>query len=79
MRERTFFIILHSAAVASKVKAFAEWLTTVGREAGPDRNAEAIAQAVMDLVKWKKLNLRRGGYVVRRGRSRVIVERPTAE
>lgn len=61
-------------------KAFAEWLrATGGQQGGPDRNAEMIAQAVMDLVRRERLNLPRGGYVVRRGRGRVIVERSSGE
>lgn len=60
-------------------KAFAEWLSaTGGQQGGPDRNAEMIAEAVMDLVRRERLNIPRGGYIVRRGRGRVIVERPAA-
>ena len=61
-------------------KAFAEWLNrAAGKDPGPDRNADMIADRVMDLVSRRKLNIPRGGYLVRRGRGRVIVERPAVE
>ncbi len=40
-----------------------------------DKNAEAIAVLLNSPVLEKKINLPRGGYLVRRGRGRVIVER----
>ena len=58
--------------------AFAEWLASVP-EAGPqktsDKNAEAIAEILNTPVLAKKIKLPRGGYLVRRGRGRVVVER----
>ena len=57
--------------------AFTEWLAsvpTVTTEPA-DNNAEAIAELLNTLVLTKKINLPRGGYIVRRGRGRVIVER----
>ena len=61
-------------------KAFAEWLNRAGgKDPGPDRNAGMIADRVMELVSRRKLNIPRGGYLVRRGRGRVIVERPAVE
>ena len=58
--------------------AFAAWLKNAGGDAaaGPDKNADMIADAVMELVNKKNLQFPRGGYVVRRGRGRVIVQRP---
>jgi hypothetical protein len=58
-------------------KAFAEWLAAApsGGDGG-DHNAELIAEAVMGLVREQNLHVPRGGYIVRRGRGRVIVERP---
>ena len=57
-------------------KAFAQWLnsrtTDVGVEA--DKNAELIADLLVDQINQGKLNIPRGGYLVRRGRGRVIVE-----
>ncbi len=40
-----------------------------------DENAEAIAELLNPPVLGKKIKLPRGGYVVRRGRGRVVVER----
>ena len=58
-------------------KAFAEWLKTqVGETRGlQDNSAVIIAQALEPLVKRNKLKIPRGGYLVKRGRGRVIVER----
>ncbi len=58
--------------------AFAAWLASVPK-AGPqetgDKNAEAIAELLNAPVLAKKIRLPRGGYVVKRGRGRVVVER----
>ncbi len=57
--------------------AFTEWLAsvpTVTTEPADD-NAEAIAELLTTPVLDKRIKLPRGGYVVRRGRGRVIVER----
>ena len=58
--------------------SFAEWLESAGGETGggPDRNADMIAETVMRLVNEKNLQFPRGGYIIRRGRGRLIVERP---
>ena len=57
-------------------KAFAQWLssqtTDVGEEV--DKNAELIADVLVDQINQGKLRIPRGGYLVRRGRGRVIVE-----
>ena len=62
-------------------KAFSEWLKTIGTEgAGPrDKNAVLITEALTTLIKQKRLHIPRGGYFLRRGRGRVIVERPTSD
>ena len=58
--------------------AFGQWLASV-LKAGPqetvDKNAEAIAELLNAPVLAKKINIPRGGYLVRRGRGRVVVER----
>ncbi len=57
--------------------AFTEWLAsvpTVTTEPA-ENNAEAIAELLTTPVLEKKIRLPRGGYVVRRGHGRVIVER----
>ena len=56
-------------------KAFAEWLTsqTVAVEE-VDKNAELVAEVLVDQINRGNLRIPRGGYLVRRGRGRVIVE-----
>ena len=56
-------------------KAFTEWMTSRPEpvEAG-DKNAELIAELLVDQINQGKLRIPRGGYLVRRGRGRVIVE-----
>ena len=58
-------------------KAFAEWITSQPEAVGAvvDKNAELIAEFLIDQINKGKLQLPRGGYLVRRGRGRVIVER----
>jgi len=60
--------------------AFAEWLQQYGNggTGADDKTAAVVAEALRQLVKAKKLNFPRGGYLVRRGRGRVIVERAKA-
>ena len=56
-------------------RAFAAWLASQGpAEAKADGNAAAIADALWPLVEEGKLAIPRGGYLVRRGRGRVVVE-----
>jgi hypothetical protein len=58
-------------------RAFAEWLAkSDGAPAGgADRNAELIAETLSQLANDGKLMIPRGGYLVRRGRGRMVVER----
>ena len=59
-------------------KAFGQWYEsrpTKTKSAPVDKTAEAIAEAVMNLItKGKIKTLPRDGYVVKRGRGRVVVE-----
>ena len=55
-------------------EAFAKWLQQAVAEPEEDGNAQVIAEALWGLVQDGRLSIRRGGYVVRRGRRRVIVE-----
>lgn len=59
-------------------KAFAEWYAQQGTSmaVAEDKNAALIANALEPLIKSNKLRIPRGGYLVRRGRGRVIVEQP---
>lgn len=56
-------------------KAFAEWLATATSERGVkhDKNAALIAETLAPLVRQKKLRIPRGGYLLKRGRGRIIV------
>lgn len=56
---------------------FAKWYANK-KEAAPaaDKNALLIEQALTPLIKSDDLRMPRGGYVVKRGKGRIIVERP---
>ena len=60
------------AAIADE--AFAKWLDQAVQAPETDENAERISAVLWNLVQDGKLSIRRGGYIVRRGRGRVIVE-----
>jgi len=62
-------------------KAFAEWLTTQPTATTPDgdENADLIANTLWGLMEKRQLAIPRGGYLVRRGRGRIVVERPTVK
>ena len=55
-------------------EAFAKWLDQPVEAPETDRDAEVISDALWGLVREGRLSIRRGGYIVRRGRRRVIVE-----
>lgn len=58
-------------------KAFTEWYKNrpAPKQSQPaDKTAEAVAEAIMGLIEKGKINsLPRGGYLVKRGRGRVVV------
>jgi hypothetical protein len=59
-------------------QAFLKWLKSkpkAGAAAPRDRNAELITETLGKLVQSGGLRIPRGGYVVTRGRGRVIVTR----
>jgi len=59
-------------------KTFIEWLKKRGAAKSTpseDKNAGLIAEALVKLIDEKKLRIPRGGYLVTRGRGRVIVTR----
>ena len=60
------------AAIADE--AFAKWLQQAVAEPEEDENAKVISDAFWGLIEEGRLSIRRGGYLVRRGRGRVIVE-----
>ncbi len=56
-------------------RAFAEWLALQGTEKGePDGNAAMIVDTLWPMVQEGRLAIPRGGYLIRRGRGRIIVE-----
>ena len=63
-----------SVGSAIAEEAFAKWLAQANDEPEGDKDAGVIADTLWDLVQNGKLMIQRGGYVVRRGRGRVIVE-----
>ena len=61
-------------------KAFMEWLASQ-KGAGlrePDGNAALITDTLWSMVQEGRLAIPRGGYLIRRGRGRIIVERRKA-
>lgn len=63
-------------------ETFAKWLKDHRAGKGgaqPDRNAMMIAEALRRLIDEKNLRIPRGGYLVTRGRGRVIVTRAKTE
>ena len=56
-------------------RAFLEWLSSRAADANKqDGNAAAIVDILWPLVKEDRLMIPRGGYLLRRGRGRIIVE-----
>ena len=57
-------------------KAFAEWYEKEGAQGDEqeDKNAELVASTLWPLVESKKLVIPKTGYVVKRGRGRLLVE-----
>lgn len=55
-------------------EAFAKWLSSQ-RTVATDKNAELIANTLWPLIEQRNLMIPRGGYLVRRGRGRIVVER----
>ena len=55
-------------------RAFAEWLASQAKVEKADKNIALITDALWPLVQQGRLQIRRGGYLVRHGRERLIVE-----
>ncbi len=61
-------------------RAFAQWLKKASTErAAEDKNITRITEAVEMLLREKKLNIPLGGYLLKRGRGRIIVTKAAAE
>ena len=58
-------------------RAFAQWLKRVNVEKTPaeDKNSAQIAEAIQAALGRKGLSIPRGGFLITRGRGRVIVTR----
>ena len=60
-------------------RTFAEWLSSQEAASGKvDGNAGTIVDTLWPLVEQGTLAIPRGGYLLRRGRGRIIVERATS-
>jgi hypothetical protein len=59
-------------------RAFVQWMESAPEADGgqQDRNARTIIDALHPLIETGELRIPRGGYMLRRGRGRVILERP---
>ena len=55
-------------------KAFAEWLSSQPAAEAPDGYAALVVDILWPLVQEGELAIPRGGYLIRRGRGRIIVE-----
>ena len=55
-------------------RAFAEWLSSQPAEAASDGNAALVVDTLWPLVQQGTLAIPRGGYLIRRGRGRIVVE-----
>lgn len=57
-------------------KAFSEWLAAIEKESleAVDENAEAISDAISQIVDEKDIRFPRGGYLVTRWRDRITVK-----
>ncbi len=64
-------------------RAFAQWLKKAAAEpdlsAPEDKNITRITEAVEALLREKKFNIPRGGYLLKRGRGRIIVTKAATE
>ena len=61
-------------------RAFLEWLSEQSNTAGspPDENASLIVDTLWPMVQQGTLMIPRGGYLLRRVRGRIIVERSSS-
>ena len=71
---RKLTALRRSVGPAIADEAFSKWLEQAVEAPETDRNAKIISNALWDMIQEGRLSIRRGGYVVRRGRGRVIVE-----
>lgn len=66
-----------SLGTAIADEAFDKWRASQSTDPEDDPNKAIIQDTLWKLVQDGSLSIRRGGYIVRRGRGRVIVEERT--
>ena len=71
---RKLIALRRSLGQAIADEAFARWLEENAVVPETDENAEIIADTLYGMIREGRVSIRRGGYIVRRGRGRVIVE-----
>ena len=73
-RLRKLNALRQSLGQAIADEAFAKWLEQAAEAPETDMNAKVIADTLYGMIREGRASIPRGGYVVRRGRRRVIVE-----
>lgn len=66
-----------SVGVEIGERAFVEWLNSLPPKVQVDKNAEMIAKTLQGMREEHGLRIRTGGYLVKSGRGRVVVEPAT--
>ena len=76
MQLRKLNALRHSVGDEIGERAFLDWLSSQTTAAGatPDENAALIVDTLWPLIRQGTLAIPRGGYLLRRGRGRIIVE-----
>ena len=73
-QRRKLTALKNSVGTEIAERAFAEWLALQGTGQEPDGNAAKIVDTLWPMVQEGALAIPRGGYLIRRGRGRIIVE-----
>lgn len=76
MQLRKLNALRHSIGDEIGERAFLDWLSSqpTAARATPDENAALIVDTLWPLIQQGTLAIPRGGYLLRRGRGRIIVE-----
>ena len=76
MQSRKLNALRNSVGDEIGERAFLDWLSSqpTAARAVPDENAALIVDTLWPLVQQRTLSIPRGGYLLRRGRGRIIVE-----
>lgn len=73
-QRRKLYALRKSVGDGIAERAFIEWLSTQKHAQRADENAALIVDTLWPLVQQGQLAIPRGGYRLRRGRGRIIVE-----